>query len=311
MTFSFRRPREGYRRSLRAKSRATSREERARKREGEVMKIASKSLITTSPTVPIYDVIKIMSKEGFRRVPTVDSGTRRLEGLVTSTDLIDYLGGGEKFQLIRKKSAGNFFKAINEPVRIIMERDLLMIDERSDLGETLELMLEYGVGGIPIVDDKNRIVAMITERDIMNHFIDKIMGVKVEELMTREVVSINAETTIIDAERIMIEQGFRRLPIVSEEEIIAVVTAMDIIRFFGSKRVFQHLQSGMITQVLESPIIEISSKEIIDIHPQEDVSQAANLMRKQSVGGLPVVEGKKLVGMITERDFLKLLKKEF
>ena len=61
------------------------------------MKIASKSLITTSPTVPIYDVIKIMSKEGFRRVPTVDSGTRRLEGLVTSTDLIDYLGGGEKF----------------------------------------------------------------------------------------------------------------------------------------------------------------------------------------------------------------------
>ncbi len=275
------------------------------------MKIASKSLITTSPTVPIYDVIKIMSKEGFRRVPTVDSGTRRLEGLVTSTDLIDYLGGGEKFQLIRKKSAGNFFKAINEPVRIIMERDLLMIDERSDLRETLELMLEYGVGGIPIVDDKNRIVAMITERDIMNHFIDKIMGVKVEELMTREVVSINAETTIIDAERIMIEQGFRRLPIVSEEEIIAVVTAMDIIRFFGSKRVFQHLQSGMITQVLESPIIEISSKEIIDIHPQEDVSQAANLMRKQSVGGLPVVEGKKLVGMITERDFLKLLKKEF
>ena len=192
-----------------------------------------------------------------------------------------------------------------------MERDLLMIDERSDLRETLELMLEYGVGGIPIVDDKNRIVAMITERDIMNHFIDKIMGVKVEELMTREVVSINAETTIIDAERIMIEQGFRRLPIVSEEEIIAVVTAMDIIRFFGSKRVFQHLQSGMITQVLESPIIEISSKEIIDIHPQEDVSQAANLMRKQSVGGLPVVEGKKLVGMITERDFLKLLKKEF
>jgi len=311
MTFSFRRPREGYRRSLRAKSRATSREERARKREGEVMKIASKSLITTSPTVPIYDVIKIMSKEGFRRVPTVDSGTRRLEGLVTSTDLIDYLGGGEKFQLIRKKSAGNFFKAINEPVRIIMERDLLVIDERSDLRETLELMLEYGVGGIPIVDDKNRIVAMITERDIMNHFIDKIMGVKVEELMTKEVVSINAETTIIDAERIMIEQGFRRLPIVSEEEIIAVVTAMDIIRFFGSKRVFQHLQSGMITQVLESPIIEISSKEIIDIHPQEDVSQAANLMRKQSVGGLPVVEGKKLVGMITERDFLKLLKKEF
>jgi len=41
---------------------------------------------------------------------------------VTATDIVEYLGGGQKFQIIQQKFGGNFFKALNEPIKLIMTR---------------------------------------------------------------------------------------------------------------------------------------------------------------------------------------------
>lgn len=67
------------------------------------MTIAKRSVVTASLTTSVYDVVHIMAREGFRRIPIVDPGTKRLQGIVTSTDMVNYLGGGEKFQIIQKK----------------------------------------------------------------------------------------------------------------------------------------------------------------------------------------------------------------
>jgi CBS domain-containing protein len=82
---------------------------------------------------------------------------------------------------------------------------------------------------------------------------------------------------------------------------------MDIIRFFGSGKVFRYLRSGTIIQVLNTPAMEIATKEILTIDPEADVGQAAKLLREKDIGALPVVSGERLVGMITERDFFKII----
>ena len=258
-------------------------------------------------TTPVYDGIQIMVKEGFRRIPVVDPGTQRLRGIITATDIVNYLGGGKKYQIIQQKYAGNFFKAINEPVRSIMTQKVFSVHTYAKISDAIELMTKRNVGGLPVVDEGNRVWAIITERDIVTIFSGRIGGAKVADLMSKKVVTATPKTSIFEAEKRMVEHGFRRLPIVLEGKLVGIVTVMDILRFFGSGEVFKHLRSGTIVQVLQTPIIETAVKDVVTIEPNFDVGQAAKLMWEKKIGALPVVEDQKLVGMITERDFFKLV----
>lgn len=299
--------RESFRRSLRDKGPLSLKAHPSKKREGEILHIAKSPVVTMAPTTPIYDGIQIMTKEGFRRIPIANPGTRTLEGIVTATDLIDYLGGGKKFQIVQKKFGGNIFKAINEPIKLIMTKKVVSVKTSAKISKAIELMKQQNLGGLPVVDDKNRVKAIITERDIANMFADRISGVTVARLMSEKAVTAIPKTTIFEAARTMTKQGFRRLPIISEDKVVGIVTAMDIIRFFGSGKVFKYLKSGTIIQVLNTPAFEIATKDVATIEPDVDAGEAAKIMQEKNIGALPVVKNGKLVGIITERDFFKII----
>ena len=85
------------------------------------------------------------------------------------------------------------------------------------------------------------------------------------------------------------------------------ITTMDIVRFFGSGKVFEYLRSGTIIQVLNNPALEIATKAVATVTPEADVGQAAKIMQEKNIGALLVVKSGKLAGMITERDFFKII----
>jgi CBS domain-containing protein len=258
-------------------------------------------------TTGIYEAIKKMAKEGFRRIPLANPATQRIEGIATASDVVDYLGGGEKFGIIQRKYDGNFFKAINEPIKLIMTKKVITIKTSAKVSEALDLMKERNLGGLPVVDEENRIKAIITERDIASLFADRISGVTVAQLMSQKVVTALPRTTIFEAEKTMMTQGFRRLPIISDGKVLGIITTMDVVRFFGSGKVFEYLRSGTIIQVLNNPALEIAAKTVTTVTPEADVGQAAKIMQEKNIGALPVVKNGKLVGMITERDFFKII----
>jgi len=299
--------REAFRRRLREGGPLDLKAHPSKKREGEIMTIAKTSVITMAPTTPVYDGIQIMVREGFRRIPIVDPGTKRLLGIITASDIVNYLGGGEKFQIIQRKHAGNFFRAINEPVRHVMTSEVVSVHTSAKIGDAIEMMIKHTVGGLPVVDKESRVWAIATERDIITIFGGIISGAKVADLMSKKVVTATPKTSLIEAEKRMIKNGFRRLPIVSDNKLVGIVTVMDILRFFGSGQVFQHLQLGTIDQVLQTPIIETAAKDVVTVDRNVDVGEAAQLMWEKGVGALPVLENEKLVGIITERDFFKLI----
>jgi CBS domain-containing protein len=300
--------RESYRRTLRGEGNLSLKVHPSKRHEGEILSIAKTNVVTMAPTTPVLDAIRMMSKEGFRRIPITNPGTKALEGIVTATDIIDYLGGGKKFELIRQRFGGNIFKAINEPIRIIMTKKVMSIKSTAKISAAIQLMTSTNLGGLPIVDEHNHVRAIITERDIAVLFADMLSGVTVAELMSENVLTALSKTTIFEAERSMATQRFRRLPIISEGKLVGIITSMDLIRFFGSGEIFKHLQSGTILQVLNTPALKIASRDVSTIEPNADVGQAARIMRDRDLGALPVVKEDKLVGIITERDFFKMIK---
>jgi len=301
--------RESFRRGLRGEGPVSLKTHPAKKREGEIMTIAKTPVVTVAPTAPIYDAVKMMTKEGFRRMPVADPGTKRLIGMITATDIVDFFGGGERHQLVQRKYNGNFFKAINEPVKTIMQQDSPFIYATGKIGEAFELMKKHNVGGLPVVDNDKRVLAIVTEKDIALLFRGLISGVKVADVMTRRVTTAAPSMSIFEAERTMVEHGFRRLPIISDGKVMGMITARSIIRFFGSGQVFKHLQSGTMSQILQTSVLEASIKDIDQrtISPSADVGAAAEIMKEKDFGSLLAVENEKLVGILTERDFFKLI----
>jgi len=299
--------REAFRRSLREQGPLALRTHPPKKREGEIMNIATSPVVSMAPTTPIYDAVKIMVKEGFRRMPIVEPGTQRLLGIVTATDVVNFFGGGDKFQLIQRKYSGNFFKAINEPIKSIMTQDVVYVYTTTRISQALEIMKRHRIGGLPVVDTDKRVWAILTERDIISFFAGRISGVKVADVMSRRVVTATPNMSIFEAERNMVERGFRRLPIVVNGKVVGMATARGVLRFFGSGEVFKHLRSGTMAQVLQTSVLEIATKDIDIVKPDVDVGEAARIMWEKDVGSVLVAENEKLVGIVTERDFFKLI----
>lgn len=298
--------RESFRRTLRGKGELDLKARASKKHEGEILTIAKSPVTMVSPTTPIYDCIQKMAKEGFRRLPIANAGTKHLEGIVTATDIVEYLGGGQKFEIIQQKFGGNFFKALNEPIKLIMTQKVVSIRTSAKTSEAIQKMKQSNLGGLPVVDEKDCVKAIVSERDIAVLFADRTSGVTVAELMSEKVVTALPKTTIFEAGKTMSAQGFRRLPIVSDGKVVGIVTAMDIIRFFGCGDVFKHLKSGTMIQVLETPALEIASKNVSTVEPETDVGKAAKVMREKDIGAMPVVKNGRLVGIFTERDFFKM-----
>jgi CBS domain-containing protein len=277
-----------------------------RKETGNIMYIAQRDVLSIAPTTKIKEAAELMVKHEIRRLPVVDAGTGQLRGMVITRDIVDFLGGGEKNKIIQKKFNGNFLAAVNEPVRTIMQEKVVYGDQDMSIAEAAELLSQTGVGGAPVVDERKRVVGMISERDFAK-FVPSSTGVQVRERMTEKVITAEPEMQIKEAARRMIARKVRRLPVVRDRELVGIVTTMDILKFFASGRIFDFMTSGEVDEAMSAGVDRVMTRQVVTIGPQADVGEAASLMVNKKFSGLPVLEADELVGIITERDLLELL----
>ena len=284
---------------------------RAAKRTGDVLTIATSEVVTAPPTTTIIGAIKIMTSYGFGRLPIADPGTRRLLGFVTGVDVVYFLGGGIRHNLLKKKYEGNILAAINADIREIMSPRLISIGEKSSVEDALKLMYEKNVGGLPVVDEENRIKALITEHDFAKLVAGVNTGIKVEEFMSRNVITANGQMSIEKTTRMMVQQGgFRKLPVVQDSILMGMVTASDIMRYLGSGEAFGKVVTGDIGEVMSQPIKILVRRDLVSTEKDADLGRAAETMMEKGVGALPVMENGSLVGIITKRDFIRAFAEE-
>ncbi len=284
---------------------------RVAKRAGDVLTIATNEVVTAPPTTTIIGAIKIMTSYGFGRLPIADAGTRRLLGFVTGVDVVDFLGGGIRHNLLKKKYERNILAAINADIREIMSPRLISIGEKASVEEALRLMYEKNVGGLPVVDDEGRIKALVTEHDFAKLVAGVNTGIKVEEFMSPSVITANGQISIEKTTKIMVQPGgFRKLPVVQDSILIGMVTASDIMRYLGSGEAFEKVVTGDIGDVMSQPIKVLVRRDIVSTEKDADLGWAAETMMDKGVGALPVMDKGSLLGIITKRDFIRAFAEE-
>ncbi len=128
--------------------------------------------------------------------------------------------------------------------------------------------------------------------------------IRVREIMTRPPVTIRWDQTIGAAWTLMRTRRIRHLPVLDDRNrLVGIVTDRDLRQVILDPAIQAEL--GQSPRALDSLTVrEIMTWGVLTTRPETEIRQAARLMHEQKIGALPVVEGDRVVGMLTESDLL-------
>jgi len=278
--------------------------------EGEIMAIATHDVISVPPTESILGAVETMTKCGFRRLPVTDAGTKKLRGIITSGDVINFMGGGDKYRLVQVRHGGNLLAAVNESVRTVMTQKLTTLPTAAHIRDALEIIVSQKIGGIPIVDGEGVLSGILTERDVLRVLAAERSALAVEDVMSTALRVTTPDCPIQTVTQDMTKYRFRRLPVVSDDVLFGIITATDIMRYLGSREVFSRLTSGNVAEVTELPVRTLIAGNLFTTTPEKSVNDAARAMLEKNIGALPVIESGRLIGLVTEFDLVRALAQE-
>jgi CBS domain-containing protein/nucleotide-binding universal stress UspA family protein len=128
----------------------------------------------------------------------------------------------------------------------------------------------------------------------------------VREWMTVVPVTIRPDTPVVEAEQIMRHRRIRHLPVVRDGRLCGIITDRDVRTTMPSPAT--GLAMGEIRYLLDRlPVERVMTRSVVTIGPDAPVADAVTLVLTHRIGALPVMEGDRLAGIITETDLLRAL----
>ena len=116
-------------------------------------------------------------------------------------------------------------------VKTIMTTDVKFVRAQTPIYEALDLLDKEKISGLPVLDEGNHVVGILTEKDVLEILISKNADAKklVGDYMTREVICFQENDNVLDVCKFFIRSHIRRVPIVREGKLVGIVSRHDIV----------------------------------------------------------------------------------
>jgi CBS domain-containing protein len=136
---------------------------------------------------------------------------------------------------------------------------------------------------------------------------------RIRDLMTTDVITIGAETSLKEAARRMLEAGVSGLPVTDDQgRLVGIVTEADFLATESERankartaRLLRLFTGEAEPFARERNVADVMTTDLITIGPDADHSEAARVMEKTGVKRLPVVDGSRVRGLISRADILR------
>ena len=142
-------------------------------------------------------------------------------------------------------------------VEEIMTKNVITVKEDTTVTEIAKILLENKISGVPVVNDEGGLVGIVSEADLIyreanihlpafipimdgvifleswrkvEEQLKKMTGFKAKDVMTKDVITVEENTPVEEAARIMLEKKINRLPVMRNNKIIGIVTRADILK---------------------------------------------------------------------------------
>lgn len=253
-----------------------------------VESIMSADFPTVSVDDRIADALAVMKQSNYQDVPVVDGS--------------EFVGMVSYSSILRKKSV-----TLDAKVRNLV-RNLPTVSKDMEITKVAEMMVSSNCRQLPILNGK-KVVGVIERNRLIDiaRDIKALKEIRVWEIMSNPVESVKANDLMDDALELMIREDYRTIPVVNEaNNVTGIVGMREIIdnNWKKENKTIGDLEKSARSQITVESIATTSAKTIAW---DADVAEAVDIMVENRFSTLPVLEGKDLVGIITEYDILELI----
>ena len=117
----------------------------------------------------------------------------------------------------------------------IMSRAVVTVRRTTDIYDAIRMMADGNITGLPVVDEDEKLVGIVTEKDIMRRLLNtRSTEGEVQDYMTTDIISFNENDNLLDVIHTLVENKFRRVPIESEGKLVGIISRRDIISYIFS-----------------------------------------------------------------------------
>lgn len=181
--------------------------------------------------------------------------------------------------------------------RDIMTTSVVTVSPETDIAEAVRLMLDRQISGVPVIDDSGRLIGILTEGDLMRRaelvtgrqswWINPISspeqeakayvkahGLKVKDVMTKEVVTINEQEPLDRIALVFEERGIKRTPVMRGGKVVGIVSRANLLRSLATKRISDpapsdnQIRSTILTTAMEDAAIRVV---LVDVTVEDGV----------------------------------------
>jgi len=188
----------------------------------------SRQTVSVTTRESVLNAAILMKNRNFRHLPVLaESG--KILGILSVQDIIDSLN----LTLQATTSAEDIKNSLEIPVERIMTGQPVAVEPGDGLKEAIKKFMFYNVGALPVVSMTGVVEGIITLRDLVS-----LMGtsstplnVQVSEIMSTNVTTVDPDSSLAEAVRLMSERRVRRLPVIAAgEPLMGILTNKDVLR---------------------------------------------------------------------------------
>ncbi|OFV67712.1 MAG: histidine kinase [Candidatus Syntrophoarchaeum caldarius] len=180
--------------------------------------VTVKGFVTSGYSVDINEdlltVAKLMVREELDELPVVENG--KLVGILNLRDVLRAMP--------RKES--------DTPVGTIMTEKVRTLSEDDPISLAASNMAEYGYSGFPVIDKKNKLVGVVTRRDLIRarSKLGKGNPPPVKRIMTPAPHTVSQDATLNEAVELMLKYDIGRLPVTENDRLLGIIDRYDLVR---------------------------------------------------------------------------------
>jgi len=116
----------------------------------------------------------------------------------------------------------------------IMSTEIITVTEDATMKHVIQLLVTRGITGLPVVSEDMEMLGIVTEKDVLKALYNRDVQVNsVADLMTGDIVFFDENDDLIKIFKGLVENNFRRVPILSQGKLVGVISRTDIIKFLS------------------------------------------------------------------------------
>ncbi len=183
-------------------------------------------------------------------------------------------------------------------VKDVMTKDVVVARLGDTISKAISKMQEHGFHELPVVNDRGELVGYVNYRTLIRRKSLSLYS-RVENIMVKPPV-LDPDASIEDAVKLMIDAGYRSLPIVEKNKLVGIISRTDIIKLVPKMK-----------DVANIPVEDVMTSEPELVEEDSPIQYAVDIMKKLGEMSVPVVdENRKLVGIVHMRDAAKAVWRE-